>query len=88
MIDRKPLSTPTGQFQPIWPGDPEYLNKAELARRLGISIRSLDNLIRARRIPYVKLSGKLIRFPYAEVKEHLDRTCRVSARGEERGGSR
>lgn len=86
MNEQKLPLAPTDQHTPICSG--EYLDKSQLARRLGISIRSVDNLVRSKRVPFVRLTGKLIRFPWSEVKQHLDRTCRVNARGEERGGSR
>jgi len=43
--------------------EPELLTKADAARLLGVSIRSIDNMMRQRRISYVKLTAKMVRFP-------------------------
>lgn len=67
---------------------PEYLNKRELAARLGISIRSCDNLIARRVLPFVRLgSPKLIRFPKTEVDRYIREHLTVRARGSEGGES-
>jgi excisionase family DNA binding protein len=42
----------------------------ELAVRLGVSIRTVDNLL-VRGLPHIKLSQRLIRFPRAAVDEWL-----------------
>lgn len=55
----------TGQYTP-----PDYESKAELARRMGVSGRTIDNL-RERGLPYLKLTGKLVRFPRAAVDQWL-----------------
>ena len=45
---------------------PDYENKRQLAARLGVSIRTIDNLL-TRGLPHVKLTRKLIRFPRSAV---------------------
>ena len=45
---------------------PEYETKEQLAQRLGISGRTVNNLMR-RGLPYIRLGGKLLRFPKAIV---------------------
>jgi excisionase family DNA binding protein len=45
---------------------PDYENKRQLAARLGISIRTVDNLL-TRGLPHIKLTRKLTRFPRAAV---------------------
>jgi excisionase family DNA binding protein len=50
--------------------EPEYENKRQLAVRLGVSVRTIDNLL-ARGLPHLKLTRKLIRFPRAAVDEWL-----------------
>ncbi len=48
----------------------EFENKRELAARLGVSTRTIDNLL-TRGLPHVKLTRKLTRFPRAAVDEWL-----------------
>ena len=48
----------------------EYENKRQLAARLGVSVRTVDNLL-TRGIPHVKLTRKLLRFPRGAVDEWL-----------------
>ena len=49
---------------------PDYENKRQLAARLGVSVRTIDNLL-TRGLPHLKLTRKLIRFPRAAVDEWL-----------------
>ncbi len=49
---------------------PEYENKRQLAVRLGVSVRTIDNLL-VRGLPHLKLTRKLVRFPRAAVDEWL-----------------
>jgi len=56
--------------------EPEYETKRQLAARLGVSVRTIDNLL-ARGLPHVKLTRKLTRFPRVPVNEWLaDRQVR------------
>ena len=48
------------------------IDKPELARYFDVSARTVDNWIRARKIPYFKL-GRLIRFSLPAVKKALSR---------------
>ena len=50
--------------------EPEYENKKQLAARLGVSVRTIDNLL-VRGLPHLKLTRKLTRFPRATVDEWL-----------------
>ena len=36
---------------------PDYETKAQVARRLNVSKRTIDNLMRQRRLPYIKLTS-------------------------------
>ena len=65
MTDTLPHVSSTGQLR-----EPEYENKKQLAARLGVSVRTIDNLL-ARGLPHIKLTRKLIRFPRAAVDEWL-----------------
>jgi excisionase family DNA binding protein len=49
---------------------PEFETKRQLAARLGVSTRTIDNLL-ARGLPHLKLTRKLTRFPRAAVDEWL-----------------
>jgi excisionase family DNA binding protein len=51
-------------------GTPDYENKKQLAARLGVSVRTIDNLL-TRGLPHLKLTRRLTRFPRAAVDEWL-----------------
>ena len=61
--------------------EPELLTKAETAKLLGVSIRSIDNLMRQRRISFVKLTSKIVRFPRREILLHIRERLTVHAHG-------
>ena len=70
----------------VLPESLEYLDKRQLAARLGISVRSCDNLIARRVLPYVRLgSPKLVRFPKSDVDRYIREHLTVRARGSEGG---
>ena len=47
--------------------------RAELAKRLRLSSRSIDNLQRQRKIPYIKISPRCVRFNLQAVLRALSR---------------
>lgn len=49
------------------------VSKQELAVALGVSPRTIDNWMAQRRIPFIRLSARLIRFDLARVKTALAR---------------
>ena len=49
---------------------PDYLTKQQLAAELGVSIRTIDNLL-LRGLPHLKLTRKLTRFPRVPVEAWL-----------------
>ncbi len=49
---------------------PDYENKKQLAARLGVSVRTIDNLL-VRGLSHLKLTRRLTRFPRATVDEWL-----------------
>ena len=55
----------------------EILEKPETAERLKISTRTLDQWMRAGRVPFLKI-GKTVRFRWADVLAHLQHNCRVN----------
>ena len=60
---------------------PDYETKLQVARRLNVSRRTIDNLMRQRRLPFIKLTSKIVRFPKTEVDAYLARHFRINARG-------
>lgn len=64
---------------------PDYETKDQVARRLNVSRRTIDNLMRQRRLPFIKLTSKIVRFPKAEVDAYLAQHFRINARGQESG---
>jgi excisionase family DNA binding protein len=48
----------------------EYESKQQLATRIGVSVRTIDNLMK-RGLPYLALTGKLRRFPRSIVDAWL-----------------
>jgi len=48
----------------------DYESKKELAARLGVSVRTIDNLL-TRGLPHIKLTRKLTRFPRVAVDAWL-----------------
>lgn len=63
--------------------EPELLTKTEAAQLLGCSVRSIDNMMRQRRISYVKLTAKMVRFPRREILQHVREHLTVHAVGSE-----
>jgi len=59
----------------------ELLTKAQAAHLLGISIRTVDNLMRQRRISFVKLTSKTVRFPLREILAHIREHLTIHAQG-------
>ncbi len=55
----------------------EILEKPQTAERLKISTRTLDEWMRAKRVPFLKI-GKTVRFRWADVLAHLQHNCRVN----------
>jgi excisionase family DNA binding protein len=59
--------------------DPIFVKKAEAAKALGVSNRTLDNWVARRMIPYVAVSPRMHLFDLAEVKKALREKFEVSA---------
>ena len=55
----------------------EILEKPATAERLKISTRTLDQWMRAGRVPFLKI-GKTVRFRWPDVLAHLTQNCRVN----------
>ena len=69
--------------QTQFPAAADYETKAQVARRLNVSKRTIDNLMRQRRLPFIKLTSKIVRFPKSEVDAYLARNFCIKASGQE-----
>ena len=57
-----------------------YIDKHELARRLGRTVRSVDTYMAKGLVPFYKL-GRTVAFKWSEVDQYLQAHCRVGVRG-------
>lgn len=55
------------------PLDTFLIAKREVARRLGLSTRMVDELVRRRKIPFIKLGYRTIRFDWERVKTAVEK---------------
>ena len=56
------------------PNNPELLTKEELREKLNLpSTRMIDQMMRRRKIPYIKLGYRTVRFDYAKVLMALEK---------------
>ena len=53
-----------------------FINKVEVARRLGRTVRTVDNWMQRGWLPYFKI-GRSVSFKWSDVESHLAQTCRV-----------
>jgi excisionase family DNA binding protein len=53
-----------------------FISKAEVARRLGKRVRTIDNWMRQGLLPYYKINHSVC-FKWSEVERHLEQLCRV-----------
>ncbi len=58
---------------------PKKITRKELAAHLGLSLRTVDNLVTSGRIPYLKL-GRAVRFDLSEVEAALREKFTVTAK--------
>lgn len=52
-----------------------WVRKLDLAKYLSLSVRTIDNLMRQKKIPFVRL-GRSVRFRIADVNRALERFVR------------
>ena len=50
----------------------QYLTKPQLAEVLNLTVRGVECLIARRAIPFIRLSGRCVRFDLERVREALD----------------
>jgi excisionase family DNA binding protein len=60
----------TAAMQTLAVNSPSYLTRKEAAGLLRVSLRTLDNYINSRRIPFCRLGGRTL-FRRAAIEEHL-----------------
>lgn len=58
-----------------------FIDKHEVALRLGRTTRTVDNLMRRGFVPYYKV-GYRVQFRWSEIQSHLAQTCRICRRSE------
>ena len=63
--------------QPLDRASERLLKKAELAQRLGVSTRTIDDWQRRGRIAYLKI-GRCARYRWGDVIAKLSELCRVN----------
>jgi hypothetical protein len=62
------------QRQSESPNNPDLLTKEELRERLNLpSTRMIDQMMRQRKIPYIKLGHRTVRFDYEKVLVALEK---------------
>ena len=55
-----------------------FINKVEVAQRLGKTLRTIDNWLERGFLPYYKI-GRSVSFRWTEIEAHLAATCRVGS---------
>jgi excisionase family DNA binding protein len=55
-----------------------WMNKRELAAQLNVSVRTVDNMVRDRRVSYIKI-GRTVRFMWPDVEDDLKCRFKVKA---------
>jgi excisionase family DNA binding protein len=64
-----------------------YLNKLELAERLGSTKRGVEEMMRRRKIPFLKLGHRTVRFDWGAVEKAVARLeHRAVGQTNEKGG--
>jgi excisionase family DNA binding protein len=62
------------------PAAEPFIDKAEVAKRLGKKPRTVDIWMKRGLLPFYKI-GHSVMFRWSEVQDHLARTCKVCRRG-------
>jgi hypothetical protein len=58
-----------------------FIDKREVARRMGRTVRAVDKMMRRGILPYYKFDWQ-VAFRWSEVEAQLARTCRVAGKDE------
>jgi excisionase family DNA binding protein len=51
----------------------KLLDKGEVSEMLGVKIRTLDRWVYEKRIPYIRLTGKSVRFVPSDIRAFLEK---------------
>ena len=70
-LQRRPVVRPETQFDPD-----EFLNKRQLAERLRVKTRTIENWMAAGVVPYIKIR-KVVLFTWKDVVDHLRHNYRI-----------
>ena len=49
----------------------QLIDKKQLADRLGLKVRGVESLVKARRIPVLRITNKIVRFDWPRVQAAL-----------------
>ena len=71
---RTPMTMAMGARPPAH--EEAFINKLEVAKRLGKTLRTVDNWMNRGILPYYKI-GRSVEFRWSEVEHHLALTARV-----------
>ncbi len=52
---------------------PELLSKEQVANLLGVTVRTVNNLMAKRKIPFVRLTGRIVKIPADALCDSLRR---------------
>lgn len=70
-LEQRPVVAAASAFDPE-----EFLNKRQLAERLKITVRTVENWMAAGVVPFVKVR-KVVLFQWHDVVDHLRRNFRI-----------
>ena len=70
-LQQRPVMAAESKFDPE-----EFMNKRQLAERLKVTVRTIENWMAAGVVPYIKIK-KVVLFTWADVVDHLRRNFRV-----------
>lgn len=66
--------------QPVKPLEPSLIKKKELAKRLSVSTRTIDNWIAKRMIPFIQVSPRIYLYDFEAVLASLRKHYEVEAK--------
>ena len=78
MSDKNQTAVPVA-VSPATPTAEQFINKEEVAARLGKTLRTVDNWMQRGLLPYFKI-GRSVSFKWSDVEAHLAQNCRVCRR--------
>jgi hypothetical protein len=72
LISKKKSSVRAGNTASS-PSDNVFLTKKDVARKVGVSLRTIDTWMRRKKIPYLALSARMVKFHWPSVETALFR---------------